>query len=314
MSTSTFKCPQCNAPIFYPGGSDVTIECMFCGHNVIIPPELRTSPGSASSAASPNAAPALPSLGSLMKQISAAGEIAELARNGDKLEAIKRYREAFNVGLAEAQDAVEKMAAGQYTQASDNILTTPQFAGFSASPTEGADPDVIFHIKQLLEAGNKIEAIKLYRQFTGQGLKEAKDAVEAIEAGQSFSLTFTAPQAASGSPLAQNPAAILAVKALLQAGNKIEAIKVYRQLTGLGLKEAKDAVEAMEAGSREADTFQVGSANAYQFERAGRPAVSPTPSSARPGMSCVIVGLVAGVVLLGMMAVAVALLVFSFAG
>ena len=29
----------------------------------------------------------------------------------------------------------------------------------------------------------------------------------------------------------------------LQSGNKIEAIKLYRELTGAGLKEAKDAVE-----------------------------------------------------------------------
>ncbi|MBT9503232.1 MAG: ribosomal protein L7/L12 [Burkholderiaceae bacterium] len=34
------------------------------------------------------------------------------------------------------------------------------------------------------------------------------------------------------------------VLAALQRGNKIEAIKLMRQLTGLGLKEAKDAVEA----------------------------------------------------------------------
>lgn len=31
----------------------------------------------------------------------------------------------------------------------------------------------------------------------------------------------------------------------LEGGRKIEAIKVYRDLTGAGLKEAKDAVEAM---------------------------------------------------------------------
>ena len=33
----------------------------------------------------------------------------------------------------------------------------------------------------------------------------------------------------------------------LRQGNKILAIKRYRQLTGAGLKEAKDAVEAMQA-------------------------------------------------------------------
>lgn len=36
-------------------------------------------------------------------------------------------------------------------------------------------------IEQLLRQGSKIEAIKAYRARTGVGLKEAKDAVEAIE-------------------------------------------------------------------------------------------------------------------------------------
>jgi ribosomal protein L7/L12 len=35
------------------------------------------------------------------------------------------------------------------------------------------------------------------------------------------------------------------VLALAQAGRKIEAIKRYREITGAGLKEAKDAVERM---------------------------------------------------------------------
>ncbi|WP_351224794.1 ribosomal protein L7/L12 [Streptomyces sp. NPDC002133] len=35
------------------------------------------------------------------------------------------------------------------------------------------------------------------------------------------------------------------VAGLVREGRKIEAIKVYRQLTGAGLKEAKEAVERM---------------------------------------------------------------------
>ena len=42
-----------------------------------------------------------------------------------------------------------------------------------------------------------------------------------------------------------------AVKALLFKGQKIPAIKKYREETGLGLKEAKEAVEAIERGLRE---------------------------------------------------------------
>ncbi len=36
-------------------------------------------------------------------------------------------------------------------------------------------------VKELVRAGKKIEAIKMYREETGAGLKEAKDAVEAFE-------------------------------------------------------------------------------------------------------------------------------------
>ncbi len=36
-------------------------------------------------------------------------------------------------------------------------------------------------IADALAAGQKIQAIKLYREYTGKGLKEAKDFVEALE-------------------------------------------------------------------------------------------------------------------------------------
>lgn len=44
-------------------------------------------------------------------------------------------------------------------------------------------------IQDLVRAGKKIEAIKLVRQQTGLGLKEAKDAVEAMERGETPDLT-----------------------------------------------------------------------------------------------------------------------------
>jgi len=41
--------------------------------------------------------------------------------------------------------------------------------------------DQASRIKEALFNGNKIQAIKLYREQTGQGLKESKDAVEKLE-------------------------------------------------------------------------------------------------------------------------------------
>lgn len=59
------------------------------------------------------------------------------------------------------------------------------------------DAEQLIEIKRLLGAGKKIEAIKLYRETFGTGLKEAKDAVEAIGRGQNIQvaqITFGAPQ------------------------------------------------------------------------------------------------------------------------
>jgi len=39
------------------------------------------------------------------------------------------------------------------------------------------------------------------------------------------------------------------IRRLLQEGRKIEAIKVYREMTGVGLAEAKAAVERIRAGA-----------------------------------------------------------------
>ncbi len=87
-------------------------------------------------------------------------------------------------------------------------------------------------IKNLLASGRKIEAIKRYREETGTGLAEAKDAVESLEAGRSF-------------PEAQPEDSDLTsqVIGLLGRGEKIEAVKLYRNKFGGGLKEAKEAVE-----------------------------------------------------------------------
>ncbi len=98
-------------------------------------------------------------------------------------------------------------------------------------------------IDGLLAAGDKIAAIKLYRERSGADLKTAKDAVEARAAGAA------GRQAAA--PTGDAAGDWQAVDAALFAGRKIEAIKRHRERAGLGLKEAKDVVEARERELRE---------------------------------------------------------------
>jgi ribosomal protein L7/L12 len=47
------------------------------------------------------------------------------------------------------------------------------------------------------------------------------------------------------------------IEALLKRGNKTAAIKVYRTATGVGLKEAKDAVDAVESAMQARGAIEV---------------------------------------------------------
>jgi large subunit ribosomal protein L7/L12 len=104
-------------------------------------------------------------------------------------------------------------------------------------PTDDVNLDA--ELQALVAAGRKIEAIKRYRELTGVGLKEAKDAVEAMMRGASLPSRESAD-----SPFESE------IVSLLQGGKKIAAIKLYREKTGVGLKEAKDFIEALAADRR----------------------------------------------------------------
>lgn len=121
-------------------------------------------------------------------------------------------------------------------------ITQPTFErSADAEPTPGAgslsEADLHTQLSELLAAGRKIEAIKLVRDQTGMGLKEAKDWVESYAAGHAAVL----PPAGADSDVAPDLAA--EVDELLARNQKIAAIKLVRERTGMGLKEAKDWVE-----------------------------------------------------------------------
>jgi ribosomal protein L7/L12 len=93
-------------------------------------------------------------------------------------------------------------------------------------------------IRQALADGRKIEAIKLHRERYGTGLAEAKAAVEAMETGVSLP-----PPSAPDSIEPQVQVFWSEVDDLIRQGQKIQAIKRYRQQFGCGLKDAKDAID-----------------------------------------------------------------------
>ena len=182
----TFKCPMCAAPLAYDGTA-VTVRCPYCTNTVIVPDELRhkqapTAPFHPAQGAG---------LGGALEQALRFAEVAKLVRGGNKIQAIKLYRELTGTSLADAKDAVERLERGE-------PLALQQTSFGLAAPATGADQRsaAIGEVKRLLREGNKIAAIKVFREAFGVGLKEAKDAVEDIETGRplAFAETASGPQ------------------------------------------------------------------------------------------------------------------------
>jgi ribosomal protein L7/L12 len=101
------KCSTCAAPLNLAGVTQPTVVCAYCGSTILLPEEVWGTP--ASNYASWTTAPQ----GSVLAQAASIAEIARLIRAGRKIEAIKRYRETFGVGLAEAKTAIERLEAGK---------------------------------------------------------------------------------------------------------------------------------------------------------------------------------------------------------
>jgi ribosomal protein L7/L12 len=109
----------------------------------------------------------------------------------------------------------------------------------AAVPTAGEA--VRREVGRLLTQDRKLDAIKLMRDTSGLGLKEAKDAVELME-----KLPASAPPPPGlVATIRQAQETSEEVQKLVKRGRKIEAIKLIRAQTGMGLREAKDLVDRL---------------------------------------------------------------------
>lgn len=118
------------------------------------------------------------------------------------------------------------------------IVLAVKLRGGATPGDPPAPPPSPAEVQRLIAAGQEIEAIKVYRKLTGLGLYEAKQAVDRIRATG----VWEAPPAAPPVPTDES------VLALVRTNKLIEAIKVYRELHGVDLPTAKQAVDRLAAG------------------------------------------------------------------
>jgi ribosomal protein L7/L12 len=161
-------------------------------------------------------------------------DIQSLVEMGDLVAATGLYHQRHGGSVLAARKAIDA-ARWALTQSRGPGPGSPQ----SHDPGPPAATLVIDdQIAASLRNGLKIEAIKRYRDLYGVGLKDAKDAVEAIQAGKPL------PTPEPVHAPAPEPSLQPELDRLIRANQKIMAIKHYREITHLGLKESKDAVEA----------------------------------------------------------------------
>lgn len=157
-------------------------------------------------------------------------QIHSLVAQGQKIVAIKQVREWTGLGLAEAKSLVD--ALGDLNLSSNN----------HTQATQGSYALTAEQMQQLLglvAQGNKIEAIKHVREWLGFDLAAAKQFVDTLEKGAQVSQSTTTNNAVLSAEH------ILQIRDLIKQGNKIAAIKLVRDLTGLGLAEAKQLVDGL---------------------------------------------------------------------
>ena len=148
----TLACPSCGVPLEFDGKSAI-VHCKFCKSVSLVPgfPEGQTGVPAAS-----------------------LEEIVRLARSGNLIEAIRQYRELYDIGLKEAKEAVEALAEGRMVEAMQVV---------SGALTMKQMERVLEEVQDLLRSGNKIEAIRRYREAADVSLAKAKDVIDQVEVG-----------------------------------------------------------------------------------------------------------------------------------
>ncbi len=209
MPIQALACPNCGAALDAQPG-ETAVVCKFCGSNIRISGDSQAVPFFET--------PAPPS------QVDVAEVRRQLAAN-QKIAAIKYVRENAALGLKEAKDYVDALERGE----------NPPLPPARPNPHPPMGKVDWKHVRALLDMGNKVVAIKYYREQTGKGLKESKDAVEAFESSDT--------EQAQGSSFT-GQADWDVIRALVARGQKLEAIKMYRNQTGADFEQARQAIEA----------------------------------------------------------------------
>ena len=121
----------------------------------------------------------------------------------------------------------------------NNTLVPGLPAANEATPRASLD-----EVRQLAQNGNLEGAIRRYRELYDTGMKEARDAVQALANGKVVEIhrVFSGPLNAE-----ETSRVMEEVKVMLEAGNKSGALTHYREVNDVSLTQARYVIDQIEA-------------------------------------------------------------------
>ncbi len=131
------------------------------------------------------------------------------------------------------------------------VIVNIRRARTRVDPTDvSLDPALVAKVRELYRKGDKLGAVKALRAATGISMADA------IRIADKLGATAKPTPAKDRSVTTGLPPTTAAIgpdhddelRSLVAAGQQIEAIKLVRSLTGMGLKDAKDYVDRLPPG------------------------------------------------------------------
>lgn len=261
-----FNCPACGAPMEYTGGELLFQNCTSCTVPVVVPSGISEPDRDREIETTVGMPPA---------RVLEAESLTQIEEHLDREEArVEEEKESGRVAdpiLADSREVIENIVSGgdsSYPPGESSSPPPPDdavpasgksksmspppaaiTAAASAPATEPPPPALTEEILREVRAGNKIGAIKLYRETYGTSLVEAKQAVERTFVDIKGIAEKNAQKVSDEPPPEMSPIEKLTlVMQQLQAGDKILAVKTFRKEFRTDLHEAKNAVEQLAGG------------------------------------------------------------------
>ena len=136
------------------------------------------------------------------------------------------------------------------------VIVNVRRARKRVDPTDvSLDPALVANVRELYRKGDKLAAVKALRAATGLGLADAVRIADKLGATAKPAPSKQGSVSGELPPITAPPitAAIGPdhndeLRSLVAAGRQIEAIKLVRTLTGMGLKDAKEYVDRLPPG------------------------------------------------------------------